>query len=74
MIFMESELTLKQWMEKDGRSAKQLADTLGVTVRAINHWLLGTRIPRPKQLSKINAISNGKVPPASFLMTDREAA
>ena len=43
------------------------AAKLGVSAKAVRHWVRGDRTPRPEQLQKIFNATDGAVTPSDFL-------
>jgi DNA-binding transcriptional regulator YdaS (Cro superfamily) len=50
------------------------AMSLGMSPKAVRHWVRGVRIPRSGPMQKIIAATNGAVTPNDFLPSRTEAA
>ena len=52
----------------------QIASKIGVSEKAVVHWVAGNRTPRPKQMVKIIAATNGAVTANDFLPSQSNEA
>ncbi|BAE50736.1 helix-turn-helix domain-containing protein [Paramagnetospirillum magneticum] len=59
-------MTLARFMELAGMTEEALAALVGVTQPAVSKWKHGRAIPRPAQMAKIVAATEGAVTPADF--------
>lgn len=55
-------MNLRAYVNENGGSA-QLAERLGVTREAVDHWIAGRRMPRRQMVLKIQEITCGAVTP-----------
>lgn len=58
-----------QWMESKRYTYKQVARTVGSSQRSVKYWAQGQSIPSLLFAFKIEQVSKGKVPVASWLGT-----
>lgn len=54
-------MTLKQWLDSQGKGAEWLADQLGVTPPCVWKWLRKNRVPKSEMRIRITQLSGGKV-------------
>ena len=60
-------MKLADYLMKSDISVPVLAGTLGVSAKAVQHWLNGARTPRPEQMQNIMRATGGAVTPNDFL-------
>lgn len=53
---------------------RAFAALLGVSAKAVRHWVRGDRTPRPEQMQKIIIATKGAVSPNDFLPKQPEPA
>ena len=66
-------MNLRAYVDENGGSA-QLAERLGVTREAVDHWIAGRRTPRRKMVLKIQEVTRGAVKPDDLYATPDEGA
>lgn len=54
-------MTLKEWLERNGRQHAWLARTLGVTQQTVYNYVHGRSTPRPRTRMLIEILSGGDV-------------
>lgn len=61
-------MNLRAYVDENGGSA-QLAERLGVTREAVDHWIAGRRTPRRQMVLKIQQVTRGAVNPDDLYTT-----
>lgn len=59
-------MTLKEWIEKSGKSVEDVANDLGYSKMDIYRYCAGEVIPRPDRMAKIMEYTSGEVQPNDF--------
>lgn len=59
-------MKLEEWIEKNNKSMKQVADDLGCNYEDVRRYCAGEVIPRPDRMQKIMEYTNGEVQPNDF--------
>tara|TARA_R110002153_G_scaffold6374_3_gene29039 strand:- start:259 stop:450 length:192 start_codon:yes stop_codon:yes gene_type:complete len=59
-------MKLHTYIEQQGITLAVAASALGVTRQAVNLWVKGKRIPRPKQMARIESWTEGEVTATDF--------
>ena len=59
-------LKLKDWIEKSGKSIKEVAEDLKCNYEDIRRYCAGEVIPRPDRMAKIVEYTSGEVQPNDF--------
>lgn len=59
-------MQLKEWIEKNEKTIKEVADTLGVSEMNVYRYIAGSNIPRPENMAKIVELTGGEVQPNDF--------
>jgi transcriptional regulator with XRE-family HTH domain len=59
-------MQLKEWIEKNGKTIKEVADALGVSEMNVYRYISGSNIPRPENMQKITEYTGGEVQPNDF--------
>lgn len=59
-------LKLKDWIEKSGKSIKEVAEDLKCNYEDIRRYCAGEVIPRPDRMAKIVDYTGGEVQPNDF--------
>jgi transcriptional regulator with XRE-family HTH domain len=59
-------MQLKEWIEKNGKTIKEVADALGVSEMNDYRYIAGSNIPRPDRMQKIVELTGGEVQPNDF--------
>lgn len=59
-------MQLKEWIEKNGKTIKEVADTLGVSEMNVYRYIAGSNIPRSENMAKIVDLTGGEVQPNDF--------
>jgi len=54
-------MKFKIWADKSGKSEKELAKIIKVSISSIRKYRAGERIPRPKKLIAIQKLTDHKV-------------
>jgi DNA-binding transcriptional regulator YdaS (Cro superfamily) len=54
-------MDLRTFLKTHKLTAPQFADRVGVSVWAVNKWVARVRTPRPEQIDRITAATDGKV-------------
>lgn len=67
-------MKLSDYLKTNKITARDLADRLGVSVKAVNKWKRHERVPRPRHLVAIAAETNGAVTVGDFIMPEESAA
>ena len=60
-------MTLADYLAASNIDETSFAARLGVSAKAVRHWLEGARTPRSTQMQNIVRITNGAVTPNDFL-------
>jgi len=60
-------MTLHDWLEKQGKTQRWLAEALGATRGHVSHLISGTRRPGWDLMAKIMEISKDEVRPEDFM-------
>ena len=60
-------MRLNSYLKYAGKTHKDFADELGLSVSAIHKWLYGQRFPRKEHLKKIQELTNGEVTTNDFI-------
>ena len=60
-------MKLTNFLSENGITAAQIAAKIGVTEKAVSHWINGVRTPRPEQMVKIIEETRGAVTANDFL-------
>lgn len=63
---MEFEMTLLEWMRREGLDIAGLANRLDCTGEAVRRYTKGARIPDRQMMQRIHAITDGCVAPNDF--------
>ncbi len=66
MVYKAS-MKLSDYLIETKTDHGDFARTLGVSAKAVQHWLAGNRTPRPEWMVKIIAATDGAVTPIDFL-------
>ena len=61
--------TLKRFRREQGWSMGELAKKLGVDISTVSRFEAGRHFPRPEMLTKISALSEGRVTANDFMAT-----
>lgn len=59
-------MKLAAYLSQNGIDEISFASTLGVSAKAIRHWVSGNRTPRREQMQKIISATKGAVSPNDF--------
>lgn len=59
-------MQLKEWIEKSGKSVKEVADELKCNYEDVRRYCAGKVIPRPDRMQKIVELTGGEVQPNDF--------
>ena len=62
---------LQEWMDSTDRSARDVADGLGVSVQSVYGWLSGAFVPTTRRLIQLHQMSEGKFDIGTFAMGAR---
>ena len=60
-------MRLNSYLKYAGKTHKDFADELGLSVSAVHKWLYGQRFPRKEHLKKIQELTNGEVTANDFI-------
>jgi len=63
-------MKLSTYLQGHSLTPADLARKIGVTEKAVSHWLSGARTPRPEQMVKIVEATGSAVTPNDFLPSD----
>src|ERR1700730_6844335 len=66
-LFQRPHMKLSDYLSSSDLSERDFAARLGVTAKAVSHWVGGFRTPRPEQMQKIRDATGGVVTPNDFL-------
>ena len=69
IYFKEAKMQFSEWIEKSGKTMKQVADDLGVNYEDVRRYCAGEVIPRPDRVQKIYEYTGGKVEPNDWYIT-----
>lgn len=61
-------MKLSAYLARHQLDESLIAGIIGVTPKAVEHWVLGKRMPRPAHLAKIREMTAGAVTPNDFLL------
>ncbi len=59
-------MTLAQYMAREGLSETEMARLLGMSQPTVSRYLSGERMPKPRNMAKIVAVTGGRVRPDDF--------
>ena len=59
-------MQLKEWIEKENKTIKDISEDLEVSEMNVYRWCAGTVIPRPDMMAKIVEYTGGEVQPNDF--------
>ena len=60
-------MRLNNYLKYSGKTHKDFADDLGLSVSAVHKWLYGQRFPRREHLEKIKELTKGEVTANDFI-------
>jgi len=66
-------MTLSDYLQTHQLTRTDAAQAFGVSVEAVRLWLAGARTPRPEQMRRIIAATNGLVTANDFLSEQEPA-
>ncbi len=59
-------MTLKEWLDRTGKSSAQIAFELDLPQGTLSRYLNGSRIPRPDIMQRIHRVTDGQVTANDF--------
>jgi transcriptional regulator with XRE-family HTH domain len=59
-------MKLKTYMTENGLTARDMAERINGSMRTVQKWVSGERIPRPDQMRKLTDATNGQVTANDF--------
>ncbi len=59
-------MKLAEYMDKKGITETEMARLLGVSQPTVSRYLNGERMPKPRTMAKIVAVTRGRVRPDDF--------
>jgi transcriptional regulator with XRE-family HTH domain len=66
VLFHQSRMKLDEHLASTAVSHSEFAAKIGVSKKAVDHWIAGRRLPRPEQMRRIIEATNGAVGPGDF--------
>ena len=61
-------MKLAKYLSLSGLREAEFASRIGMSAKAVRHWVIGDRTPRQEQMQKIFSASEGAVTPNDFLL------
>ena len=61
-------MTLKDWLEQDGRTQAWIVRHTGTSRSVVHDWVHGRKIPTPDKQAMIELLSGGAVGPADWAL------
>ena len=66
-------MQLSEWIDKNNKSIKQVAEDLGCNYEDVRRYCAGEVIPRPDRMAKITEYTGGEVQPNDFYNNEKSA-
>lgn len=66
-------MKLAAFLEREKIGVREFAARIGLTSEAVRLYIVGKRVPRPKQMAAIAAATGGNVRPNDFFPSDAAA-
>ena len=65
------DMRLSEYLSREGMGEAAFAARIGMSAKAVQHWIQGDRTPRPEQMQKILTSTGGAVTPNDFFASQQ---